>query len=112
MGGIRKETERKIMRNILIHQFRTDGPLKYYKEVVPKFDDKFPQVIQIDASGVISWKHLEESKPVEIPEFPNYQPQIEGVENTTMDMFTIIAEQQERIDELTDKLNFVIKFLK
>lgn len=109
MGGLRKETERKIMRNILIHQFRTDGPLKYYKEVVPKFDDKFPQVIQIDASGTISWKHLAD---IEIPNIPNYLPLIEGVETTTIDMFTIISEQQGRIDELTDKLNTVIKFLK
>ena len=100
------------MKNILIHQFRTDSPLKYYKEVVPKFDGNFPQVLQIDASGDVSWKHLEDVVPIEIPEFPNYQPQIEGVEKTTMDMFTIIAEQQGRIDELTDKLNFVIKFLK
>jgi hypothetical protein len=109
MGGLRKETERKIMHNILIHQFKTDGPLKYYKEVVPKFDVKFPQVIQIDASGNVYWKHLDD---IEIPNIPNYQPLIEGVETTTIDMFTIISEQQGRIDELTDKLNTVIKFLK
>ena len=100
------------MNNIVLHHITVEGGKKTIKEIIPGLDSSYPQSLQIDASGVISFKKLESPEPVPQQEIPDYSPKIKIVQETTKDMFEIIAEQQERINELTDKLNSVIKFLK
>ncbi|NJO90323.1 MAG: hypothetical protein HC831_16295 [Chloroflexia bacterium] len=91
------------MDNILLQSFKQDGDIRHFHECVPQLGKKFPQSIQIDASGTISWSHFE---------LKDYSSDILTVKTTTIDLFQVIAEQQLRIDELTDKLNIIIKYLK
>ena len=70
-------------KKILLHEVKPDGSLK-----------EFTLDLSLDSSNNIKTHEAE---------------MLRGV---SKDFFSIVEEQQKRIDELTDKLNSLIKFLK
>ena len=88
------------MDNIILHKYDSENG---FTEIIPKLGNIFPQILQIDASGIVSWSH---------DDLVIFKSHMDIMEDTTRDLFIVIDEQQKRIDELTDKLNTVINFLK
>ena len=74
---------KKNNKKILLHEIKSDGSLK-----------EFNLELSLDSSNNIE------------------SPKLNVLKSVSKDFYDIVAEQQNRINELTDKLNSVIKYLK
>lgn len=107
MLGFPKKMENK--KNIVLTAKIYDGESYRYEELVPnKNGDSYPLYLNMDSNGSISWS---DSNPF-YKEIKEKKDQIELLEKTVKELFKVVEEQQERIDDLTDSLNKIINYLK
>jgi len=86
-------------KNIVLHQVQVDGSIMSFKEFQPELGGDYPQFLQIDPSGKISWINLSDIKAIKL------------VTDTTRDLFEVIDEQQERLDKITKNINTIRKLI-
>ena len=91
--------------NILLHKSQFNGEKWVFKEFYPPMEKEFPQFLSLDSSGDIIWKSVNFNHQ-------SNENEIYLLKETLKDLFTVVSEQQNRLDEMTDSINQIINFLK
>jgi hypothetical protein len=106
--------------NIILHRKKFNGSSYYHLEIEPVIKGtQYPLSLQLDENNNLFWGDSSTLIPnsiikevIETPQLEDYKPHFNLLAETTRDLFSVVSEQQERIDELSDKLNKIINFLK